>query len=98
MQINVLEYLDNTVLRVPDKIAYANETDSLTFKQVYDYARSIGTCISAYGLRRQPIVVYMKKHPNAISAFYGVVYSGNFYVPIDEEMPQYRVELIFKTY
>ena len=30
MQINVLEYLEETILRVPEKIAYANETESLT--------------------------------------------------------------------
>lgn len=97
MQTNVLEYLEKTVVRVPDKIAYANEVDSLTFKQVYDCSRAIGTYIAGANLYKQPIVVYMKKHPYAISAFYGVVYSGNFYVPIDEEMPQYRVELIFQT-
>lgn len=97
MQTNVLEWLDHTALRVPDKIAYANEKDALTFRQVHDYARAIGTYIAGFNYNKQPIVVYMKKHPNAISAFYGVVYSGNFYVPIDEEMPQYRVGLIFDT-
>lgn len=97
MQTNVLEYLETTVKRVPYKIAYANEKDSLTFRQVYDYARAIGSAITQYHLYKQPIVVYMKKHPNAISAFYGVAYSGNFYVPIDEEMPRYRIELIFRT-
>ncbi len=97
MQTNVLEYLESTVLKVPHKVAYANEEDVLTFQQVYDYARAIGSAIATYHYDKQPIVVYMKKHPNAISAFYGVVYSGNFYVPIDEEMPQYRIELIFQT-
>ena len=97
MQTNVLEYLENTVIKVPDKVAYANDKDSLTFSQVYDYARAIGTYIAQHGFNKQPIVVYMKKHPHAISAFYGVVYSGNFYVPIDEEMPQYRIELILQT-
>jgi D-alanine--poly(phosphoribitol) ligase subunit 1 len=97
MQTNVLEYLENTVKRVPDKVAYANEKDALTFQEVYDRSRAIGTYIAKRGLYKQPVVVYMKKHPYAISAFYGVVYSGNFYVPIDEEMPQYRVELIFQN-
>lgn len=96
-QTNVLEYLEHTVLRVPDKVAYANETDSLTFGEVSHHAQAIGTAIARKGLFRAPVVVYMSKHPNAIAAFYGVVYSGNFYVPIDEEMPKYRVELIFQT-
>lgn len=97
MQTNVLEYLEKTVVRVPDKIAYANEKDHLTFQEVYDRSRAIGSYIASLGMHKQPIVVYMKKHPNAISAFYGVVYSDNFYVPIDEEMPTYRIELIFES-
>ena len=35
MQItNVLEYLENTVKRVPDKTAYANENMEMTFGEV----------------------------------------------------------------
>lgn len=97
MQTNVLEYLENIVDRYSDKVAYANEKDELTFRQVYDYARSIGSAIASRNHYKDSVVVYMNKHPNAIAAFYGVVYSGNYYVPIDEEMPAYRIELIFKT-
>ena len=32
---NVLEYLENTVKRVPDKTAYANENMEMTFGEVY---------------------------------------------------------------
>lgn len=97
MQRNVLEYLENIIDQVEDKIAYANEVDELTFRNVYDYSRSIGSVIIHKGFYKQPVVVYMNKHPKAITAFYGVIYSGNYYVPIDEEMPAHRVELIFKT-
>lgn len=97
MQTNVLDYLEKTVKLVPNKIAYANEKESLTFIEVYNSAKSIGSYIASFHLCKQPIVVYMEKSPSAISAFFGVVYSGNHYVPIDEEMPQYRVKLIFDT-
>ena len=97
MYTNVLDYLEQTAPRVPDKIAYANENDSLTFGEVYEHSRSIGTFLSENGFYREPIVVFMEKHPNAIETFYGVVYAGCWYVPIDEEMPKYRIELIFKT-
>ena len=39
----------------------------------------------------------MEKHPCSVAAFFGVVYAGCYYVPIDEEMPRYRVELIFRN-
>lgn len=97
MQTNVLEYLEQTAPRVPNKVAYANDVDSVTFKEVYDRSRSIGTFLKKQGHYREPVVVFMQKHPNAIISFYGVVYSGCFYVPIDEEMPKHRIELIFQS-
>ena len=97
MQTNVLEYLENTVTRLPDKVAFANEEMGLTFRQVYDQARSVGTWLHNEGFYNKPVVVFMKKHPKTIVAFFGTIYSGCYYVPLDEEMPRHRVELIFKT-
>ena len=97
MQTNILEYLERTVLRLPDKVAFCNEETGLTFQQVYDQSRAIGTFLSREGFYKQPVVVFMKKHPKTIAAFFGAVYGGNYYVPLDEEMPRHRIELIFKT-
>lgn len=94
MQNHVLDYLDNTVKRVPDKIAFANETDALTFQNVYDQNRAVATFLMEKGLYKEPVVVFMNKHPKTITAFFGVINSGNFYVPIDEEMPRIRIDLI----
>lgn len=96
-QNNILEYLDNIVGQCPDKACYTNETDSLSFRQVYDDARAIGTFLASRGHYRKPVVVFMKKHPKTIVAFLGTVYAGNYYVPIDDEIPAYRIEMIFQT-
>ncbi len=97
MQTNVLEYLEKTVVRLPEKVAFANEVEGLTFKQVYDQARAVGSFLHSKNFYNKPVVVFMKKHPNTITAFFGVIYSGNYYVPLDEEMPRHRIELIFET-
>lgn len=97
MQRNVMEYLEQTVNRVPDKIAYANEEMGITFREVFDHSRAIAAFLNDQGLTREPIVVFMGKHPRTIVTFYGVIYSGNYYVPIDEEMPRHRIELIFQS-
>ena len=98
MQItNVLEYLENTVERVPDKVAYANENMEMTFKDVFHDSRAIGSYLTNNKFYSEPVVVFMKKHPHAIAAFYGCVYGGCYYVPIDEEMPEYRIRLIFEN-
>ena len=97
MQNHVLDYLDSTVLKVPDKIAFANENEALTFLDVYSQNRSLASFFIQKGLYKEPIVVFMNKHPKTITAFFGVINSGNFYVPIDEEMPRVRIDLILEN-
>ena len=97
MQTNVLEYLESTVTRVPDKIAFANEDTGLSFQQVYNQSRAIGSFLHREGFYKKPVVVFMKKHPKTIVAFFGTIYAGCYYVPLDEEMPRHRIELIFQT-
>jgi amino acid adenylation domain-containing protein len=97
MQTNILEYLEQTVKRCPDKVAFANEEMGLTFSQVYAQARSIGSALNHEGFYKRPVVVFMKKHPKVLAAFFGAIYAGCYYVPLDDEMPRYRIELIFQT-
>ena len=93
-QNNVLEYLESTTMTVPDKVAFTDASESVTFSQTMKSARAIGTFISEKEHYNEPIVVFMGKHPRTILSFLGIVYSGNYYVPIDDEMPKHRIELI----
>ena len=97
MQTNILEYLEQTVTRVPDKVAFANEAMGLTFRETYDQARAVGSFLNAEGFYKQPVVVFMKKHPTTLVSFFGTIYSGNYYVPLDDEMPSHRIDLILRT-
>ena len=96
-QKNVLEYLEETAPRLPDKVAYADDNCELTFSQVYNASRSIGSALSNKGYYNEPIVVFMAKKPQTIATFFGCVYGGNYYIPIDPEMPRFRIELIFQN-
>ena len=96
-QTNVLEYLEHTVTRVPDKTAFANENFEMTFAEVFHDSRAIGSYLNNNGYYNEPVVVFMEKHPKMVSAFFGCVYGGDYYVPIDAEMPAFRIELIFEN-
>lgn len=96
-QINVLEYLEQTVRRVPEKTAYMDELGGMTFSQVYRESRAVACALLAKGYSHEPIVVFMRKSPQAITAFFGCVYAGCYYVPIDIEMPHTRIDLIFQN-
>ena len=97
MLTNVLEYLDEIVVTHPDKHAYSDDHTEYTFQQVCDYAKSIGSYFIKQSYYKEPIVIFMKKCPQAIVSFFGSVYSGCYYIPIDDEMPRQRLNMIFET-
>ena len=92
---NVLEYLEQTAPRVPEKIAIGSPEYSLTYGEIWQEAKAVGSFLHSNGLYSQSVVVFMKKSPRTIAAFLGVIYAGCYYVALDEEMPAHRIGLIF---
>lgn len=89
-----MDYLDRTALEKPEKTAYSDGAVSLSFREVQRISRSIGSFLHERGIYKKPVVVFMHKSPMEVAAFLGVVAGGDFYVPIDEEMPAGRIRLI----
>lgn len=96
MTINVLEYLESTASKYPDKIALADDKNQVSFREWENYARAIGSDISrkTENAVRKPVLVFVDRRIEGLIAFMGVVESGNFYVPIDCKMPAERIRLI----
>ena len=97
MQNHVLDYLYETVERVPDKTAFVDEHEAMTFRQLYDTLHSVGTYLAQGGYSHEPVLVFMDKRVRTIATFFGVIAAGCFYVPIDEEMPAARIRLIVEN-
>lgn len=97
MQNHVLDYLEHTARNKPDKAAFVDEHEALTFGQLRRFTRSIGSFLHGKGICRQPVVVFMGKSAREIAAFFGVIAGGCFYVPVDEEMPEGRIRLILEN-
>lgn len=92
---NILQFLEVSALNYPNKVAYADDSESITYRELVERAKRIGTYIAKnYACRNAPILVQMEKSPKCICAFFGVVYSGNFYVPLDISVPRLRLEKI----
>ncbi len=94
---NILEYLESAVSKNPNKIAFVSENTSLSFGQVQGISQRVGTYLIENNFKAEPIVIFMEKSANTVSAFLGVVASGNYYVPLDSEMPAGRIKLIFNS-
>lgn len=88
---NVLEYLEQSAGLYPDKTAVAFRDDRYSFAQLRSAAQSIGAAIQKTGLQHQPIGVVVERSIHTIALFLGVLYSGNFYVPLDPDMPAQKL-------
>ena len=94
MQNHILSDLYRTAEEKPDKIAYSDGKEELTFREVYQQSQSIGSYLHEKEIYKKPIVIFMRKSPQEITAFLGTVAGGNFYVPVDEEMSGGRIRMI----
>lgn len=96
---NVAEYLIHSSEKYPDKVAFADEKQSVTFSELNERAKAVACQIKKMNpaIVNKPIAVYMDKGVNCIAAFMGIAYSGNFYSPIDASSPKARVDKILST-
>ena len=46
MRTNILQYLEETAARVPEKVSFSDGKDSVTFAELYGGARSIGSFLA----------------------------------------------------
>lgn len=95
MKANVLEYLEASVGRIPQHIAVSDATRKVSFKELRTSALGIAQqIIDAVDVVRQPVAVYLPKSIEAVASFAGILYSGNFYVPLDAKAPEERLSVI----
>ena len=73
---NILEYLESSAEKYPEKVALSDGEYSLTFYELYDRARRVGSFLLSKGYRREGLAVFMKKGPDAVAAHLGVIYAG----------------------
>jgi len=91
---NILTYLDTSAARYPDKLAFIGEASALTFLELKSKTEAIGSFIADKNIYNEPILVFMEKSPEEVSALLGVVRSGNFYVALDLDMSEARLDAI----
>lgn len=89
---NILAYLDTSAARYPDKLAFIGEASALTFLELKSKTEAIGSFIADKNIYNEPILVFMEKSPEEVSALLGVVHSGNYYVALDLDMPEARLD------
>ena len=94
---NVLEYLEQSAEKYPEKTAFADEENSCTWQELKERAQRIGSSLAGKAALGAPIAVWMEKSVDAIAAFMGIVYAGCFYVMLDKNQPNQRIMQILDT-
>lgn len=95
LQKNVIEYLEESAAKFPDKTAFSDDGMSISFSGLRSASRAMGAEICLHTEKtNRPIAVLTDRSVLSIAAFMGVLYSGNYYVPIDNHMPAKRIESI----
>lgn len=99
MRKNILSFLEETTLKFPNKKAVVDSKSAVTFEELSEKAKRIGCHINEItnGETNRPVVVFVDRNTESIISFIGTAYSGNFYVPVDSQMPDSRIKLIFEV-
>ena len=93
--LNLLEYLERSAERVPEKTAFADGQRAFNYAELLTFAHRCGTAVArALEAVNRPIAVLAERTAVTVAAFQAVLASGNYYVPIDASMPRQRMESI----
>lgn len=88
---NVLDYLENSAMRFPDKTAVKDDKKSCTYHQFLRISQNAGAVLTGYVNPGNAVCVFAEKSVDTLAAFMGTVYAGCFYTLIDPSFPRERI-------
>lgn len=91
---NVLEYLRNKAETYPDKTAVMMRDNSLSFSELDDLSARIAAVIPE-DVKNRAVAVMASRGIEPLVFFMAALYSGNYYIPIDPDMPKEKMLKIF---
>lgn len=97
MRKNALQYLEESVSRDPDACAVVDEHGSVTYAQLHERCRRVGSGLAQEGVFGKGVIVAMEKGIDALTAQLGTLYAGGFYVPVDPGIPEARLRPIVEA-
>lgn len=97
MKISVLEWLDAAAAQYPDKPAYIDEQGMLTFSQLNEQTRRIGSALAGRIPAGSVVVCMSGRHRFTPAYFLSVVRAGCCYAPIDASMPISRLRQLIEV-
>lgn len=97
MYKNILEYLENTENKYPQKTSFVDNKREVTYFQLVNNSKKIGTYLAKKNIFNKPIAIFIDKTVNCLETMFGTLYGGGFYTVIDTKSPIERINLILNT-
>lgn len=95
MKINLIEYFEDTVLRLPNKVAVIDGERTVTFVELARKSKLLAQrIINVTGTINRPVAVFLPKSIDAICSDLAITYSGNAYMNLDIKNPAERLNNI----
>lgn len=96
-QLNVLEYLEHSAARLPQKLAFSDGKTEFTFSSLLEATRRIGSAILRVGTSSRFAAVLTDRTALSVAGFFGAMQAGLCYVPLDVKMPAARLQTILTS-
>ncbi len=96
--MNLVNILENTITNHKNDIALIDTKLTYTYEELGNMANQLGKRLYNIVGSKQPIIIISERDIRCIVMFWGILYSGNFYVPINFKDYQTRLLDIVKQY
>lgn len=93
---SILRCFESVVNKHPNKTAVILREQHLSFQELASLAKRVGYAINKLNISKKAIGVFTDRAIEPLVGFLGVLYSDNFYVPIDVEMPVEKIRHIIE--
>ena len=94
---NVIDYLKDSTEKYADKIAIIEEDKSITYMEFNERCKRAGSFLGTRYFFNEPVIMFMDKGIDTLTAFFGAVYAGCFYSLVNPEFPSNRISSIKET-
>jgi amino acid adenylation domain-containing protein len=97
-ETSVIDWLERSAQLFPDKIAFSDDEETITFAQLLAQARAIGSYLAKEGILREHVGILLPRSVGQVISMMGVAYAGGCYVILDAGSPADRLSSIMDSF
>lgn len=95
MEINIAQYILETVRKTPNKLAVKDSEKTLDFVSMFRWGVKVSDALFLTGItKNMPVVILIPKSCEALVGIIATTFSGAVYVPVDSSSPLERLRVI----